>query len=555
MNFADLKVPRLRMVIKEIYTSFGEEIGCKLSFEPTTGVVNIKKENLELLMKNYFVSVRDVEVISRTFNLEREVAKGVGKLDVHRHMLSESGITMHFSGPDVDTPVTENLLNFQLFLNLVGFNFGTDQYIEASLYRIIRKQLIKMQGTKSSDLFVVSTLNFGGSDEIRDGVTSVSVDGGVPKLIPIVLLSERVKQRNQTNNSPNDTAKLMYEMCDRVIKRQKSIEQAEQEEIDKESEKRMPYPNVDVMQRDQAGLPRQYSTPSGLQKEFDNYVQRKNKNTIKILRNLYYDGQLVGYTVELQSYYSSYVAYDVDIDLLTLVLKDYNFINITDENAIRHARLIEKNGMLVSEDGINYDEGTYKAITKYFNQEKTDAEISGVDEELKRMYHTFNEKYFNNRLPSYPLVIWSTRMGVSRYGVAKSVSHKITGESLNEKITLSKKAISSSKSVTLEEVLLHEMIHFEYPNEGHGPVFMNRAREITQQSGYTITDSICNPEHKEGYTEKRYIYECGANCTLRYHLTKGKQRTEKVCTTCGTTVRLIGVKELTEEQIRTRRIQ
>lgn len=110
-------------------------------------------------------------------------------------------------------------------------------------------------------------------------------------------------------------------------------------------------------------------------------------------------------------------------------------------------------------------------------------EIIGNDMELKRMYKEFNESYFNNELPKYVDVEWSSRL-TSNAGIHKKKINYVTNE-VEEIIRLSTHYHKKNPQDIID-TLVHEMVHVKYPRDKHGSKFINEMKRLNREYGLNI---------------------------------------------------------------------
>lgn len=96
--------------------------------------------------------------------------------------------------------------------------------------------------------------------------------------------------------------------------------------------------------------------------------------------------------------------------------------------------------------------------------------------ELKRLYDSFNKKYFSNRLPKDMPVVFQ-RLGRDRMGrtIIYRGRHPLCVE-----ITIGFKGNLSLTAMTL----LHEMLHVRHPKMEHGPKFHREMLRLAKAGAF-----------------------------------------------------------------------
>ncbi len=149
---------------------------------------------------------------------------------------------------------------------------------------------------------------------------------------------------------------------------------------------------------------------------------------------------------------------------------------------------------------------------------------------LKEIYHTFNERYFNNELPADAKVEWSEKM--TRNAGACIPRKKVIRISWHY-------AKSFPKDV--ENILVHEMIHLKFPN--HGAQFHKEVDRINS-CGEDINVARFSLGRAK---DPKYRYVC-TECGAQFPRDK-KVNTERYkCGRCMGSLELPPDKQIAEEE-------
>ncbi|XP_020289260.1 uncharacterized protein LOC109857403 [Pseudomyrmex gracilis] len=102
--------------------------------------------------------------------------------------------------------------------------------------------------------------------------------------------------------------------------------------------------------------------------------------------------------------------------------------------------------------------------------------INSKEELCKKLYKLYNEKVFDNKLPSDMLIEWNARMrGTAGFCYNKKVVRSISGMTKSSRIVLATKILDEPDR--LRDTLIHEMCHaaawlINDISDGHGPYWM-----------------------------------------------------------------------------------
>jgi|GEM_PF-3051395 len=129
---------------------------------------------------------------------------------------------------------------------------------------------------------------------------------------------------------------------------------------------------------------------------------------------------------------------------------------------------------------------------------------------LKQIYDKWNRKLFGGELPSLPLKWTRSRtMG----GYVKQSYNRMTGEVTSKVLAISDYLTMDEQR--FDEIMIHEMIHvwqgheniWERQRGGHGPRFVEKARELSQKVGFkiTLTEDISDLDASDAVSTKDFI--------------------------------------------------
>ncbi|XP_013793631.1 mucin-4-like [Limulus polyphemus] len=148
----------------------------------------------------------------------------------------------------------------------------------------------------------------------------------------------------------------------------------------------------------------------------------------------------------------------------------------------------------------------------------------------KRLYNMYNEKVFNNELPSDLSITWNPRLRKT----AGCCYYRKHSSSLNRvaRIELAPKVIDSADR--LRDTLIHELCHaaswiINGYRDGHGPIWKTWARKASLQFPELPPITRCH-----GYViQTKYTYRCIRCGTCVGRHSKSLDVNSKVCGRCG----------------------
>lgn len=147
-------------------------------------------------------------------------------------------------------------------------------------------------------------------------------------------------------------------------------------------------------------------------------------------------------------------------------------------------------------------------VATFVNPQLVEMRVKVKDNaKLRKMFDEFNELYFDNQLYVDCIGFYPPKSGHSRYGTLQYGIQYSDGsykDGFTEIIALVKPYegyidkngnscdIYAANNLTLEGILLHEMVHLEfqlkresfYDNQHHGPEFKKRVEELNKLSNY-----------------------------------------------------------------------
>ena len=106
-----------------------------------------------------------------------------------------------------------------------------------------------------------------------------------------------------------------------------------------------------------------------------------------------------------------------------------------------------------------------------------------ISSKLKRMYDTYNRKWFGNRLPRKAIVRWSNKL--KRHGAIGWCAPTECPDSPLIEISTEIKRLNS----VVRTVMLHEMVHVYFINRknsgsAHGKQFQNKIKSLVVAGAY-----------------------------------------------------------------------
>ncbi|RKP36562.1 SprT-like family-domain-containing protein, partial [Dimargaris cristalligena] len=146
------------------------------------------------------------------------------------------------------------------------------------------------------------------------------------------------------------------------------------------------------------------------------------------------------------------------------------------------------------------------------------------------LFHEFNRRVFNNRLPENMLVEWS--VSLNKTAGRAYTGWKVKNEERKCRVELATKVINRVER--LQETLLHELCHcavwiIDGKEEGHGPMFKKWAQRAMQ--AYPNIPITTRHSYDIDY---KYKYTCSnTSCATVYgRHSKSIDMTKKVCGRC-----------------------
>lgn len=250
---------------------------------------------------------------------------------------------------------------------------------------------------------------------------------------------------------------------------------------------------------------------------------------VKPKARLLYNNSLVGYRIEYLG-----EIFDIDNEHFDWFMYDcYRETELID-GSFPVYELVSKKGLLVVEnDPKEYPELSYNELGKL-----TRLFTGKTDYELRKIYVEYNNKYFGGRLSRQIEISWSGRL--TRAGGTHSQIHLVSKSYLSDelfhRIKMSKKYLLDKQGNKLElfhGVLLHEMVHAEFPKDGHGKLFMSGIKRLKDEFGIDVPLGIYEDDVSDDSFKQ--ILECKL-CGKRYRMhrvIKNLERSRCNVKSCG----------------------
>lgn len=246
---------------------------------------------------------------------------------------------------------------------------------------------------------------------------------------------------------------------------------------------------------------------------------------VKPKARLLYNNSLVGYRIEYLG-----EIFDIDNKHFDWFMYDCHRENELLDGSFPVYELVKQNGLLVvPTDPKEYPELTYNElanITNFFRGKS--------DYELRALYVKYNNQYFGGKLSRQIKLVWSgqlTNSGGNYTNFPLTAKGGYLDNELYHQIKLSKKYLldrSGNRNELFKNVLLHEMIHVEHPNESHGDNFMSSVKRFKDEFNIDIPVTLdVNDVPDDSFKQ---IVECQI-CGKRYRLHKKLKNLEK--SRCG----------------------
>lgn len=242
----------------------------------------------------------------------------------------------------------------------------------------------------------------------------------------------------------------------------------------------------------------------------------------KILENLMYEGQLLGYRVAFV--YKDIISKIRDIDEETLTFLEDNFnVDIFDHDVVSRQLVVTRDGRYVTADGSDYPEFSLDEYGKWMGYPAP----SGSTMELQKMYIEYNAKYFNNELPTDVLCCWAVKMTAGA-GVCKRRTSPVTRRGVFT-IKFSPHYHAKFDASELLDTFVHEMIHVKHSGEGHNHIFHMEMNKLNKEHGLNIT--VRSKERATPKKPPKYIYQC-TGCGVEFPRQKSLNLDNVHCGKC-----------------------